>query len=275
MQSETTLPLLPAGNIPLQGFGTYQLEGDACKKAVLQALEVGYRHIDTAHMYGNHEQVQQALSECGIPRDELFITSKVRRDELQTDQVIAAGRLAVKQLGLDSLDLFLVHWPNKDVPLQETLLGMRRLIDEGTIRACGVSNFTARRLAQALDLDIVPIANNQVEFHPFLNQKALHKFCVDQGLTLTAYSPLGRGKVNQDQLLIDLGQKYQRTPSQITLRWLFQKGIVAIPKASSREHQSANFHIADFELTPQDFAAIDDREVWEREVKWEVAEFED
>src|SRR5262249_14926988 len=151
---------------------------------------------------------------------------------------------------------------------------MARLIEDGRIRACGVSNFTASRLDRALKLGIAPIAVNQVEYHPFLNQKDLDRFCKDKGVVPTAYSPLAKGKVPDDPLLNSIAGKYGKTPAQITLRWLFEREIVAIPKSSSRERIETNFRILDFELDPDDFEAIDNTGRWERLINWDVAEFD-
>lgn len=273
MTAVPTLPLTPQGRIPLMGFGTWPLKAEACREAVETALACGYRHLDTADMYANQEDVGAAIQASEIPREQIFLTTKVWRDQLHADGVLQTCDRALRQLRTDYLDLLLIHWPNNEIPLAETLRAMATLMDDGRIRACGVSNFTARRLEQALALDIVPISNNQVEYHPLLNQKVLHRFCQENGVVLTAYSPLAQGEVEKDALLQSIAGKYHKTPSQVALRWLLQRQIVAVPKASSRAHIESNFAILDFELSPEDFHAIDDRDIWVRQTNWDVGEF--
>jgi diketogulonate reductase-like aldo/keto reductase len=152
---------------------------------------------------------------------------------------------------------------------------MREIVDLGLIRNFGVSNFTRSRLERAIALDLGPISVNQVEYHPYLNQKALDEFCKANGIVLTAYTPLAKGKVADDPLIRDIAEKYGKTPGQVTLRWLYQRGIVSVPKASSPEHQRGNLAIFDWELSPEDFAQIDNTGKWERIITWNVAEFED
>ena len=269
-----TLPIAPQGQIPLLGFGTWQLSGDQARDAVHAALDFGYRHIDTAIGYGNHVPVGAGIRASGVPREAIFLTTKVPRENLHYADVIARCEQSLKEIQVDYLDLYLVHWPNNDIPMDETFRAMHDLIDRGRIRACGVSNFTASRLERALALDIVPIGNNQVEYHPFLNQKDLDRLCREQGVTLTAYSPLAQGKVADDPLLQGIARKYGKTPAQVTLRWLLDKEIVAIPKSASRERIASNLDIFDFDLAPEDFEAIDDRQVWDRLIRWDVAEFD-
>ncbi|MBW3623371.1 MAG: aldo/keto reductase [Armatimonadetes bacterium] len=275
MPDSPTLPLRPQGEIPLLGFGTYPMKGDECRRAVETALDCGYRHLDTADAYGNHDAVGAALQSAAVPREQIFLTTKVMRDKLRYEQVIEVAERSLRELQTDYLDLFLVHWPNNEIPMEETFRAMARLIEEGKIRACGVSNFTVSRLDRALALDLGPISVNQVEYHPFLNQKDLHRFCTERGVALTAYSPLAQGKIAGDPTLEEIAQKYGKSPAQVTLRWLLQRGIVAIPKASSRPHIEANLNILDFELSSEDFRRIDNRERWERLITWDVADFDD
>ena len=256
------------------GFGTWRLAGEQCRSAIETALNVGYRHIDTADGYGNQQPVGAAVRSAGVPREELFITSKVGRDDIRWQGVIDICQKALRELEVDYLDLFLVHWPNTNIPMDETFGGMRKLLDDGLIRACGVSNFTASRLERALALKIAPISVNQVEYHPLLNQKDLHECCKRHGVVLTAYSPLAQGKIGQNEIIRSVAQKYGRTAEQVTLRWLLQREIVAIPKASSRAHIESNFNVFDFTLSPEDFNRIDNINAWERLITWDVAEFD-
>lgn len=275
MKPIPTRPLKPQGEIPLMGFGTYPMKGDECRQAVETALECGYRHLDTADAYGNHDAVAEAVAASGVPREELFLTSKIMRDRLRHDEFLRAGDRILKELRTDYLDLLLIHWPNNEIPMEETLRAMARLLDEGKIRAAGVSNFTVKRLGRALALDLAPISVNQVEYHPFLNQKGLHRFCEENGVVVTAYSPLAQGKVAEDPTLQRIAERLGRTASQVTLRWLFQRGIVAIPKASSRKHAESNLGVLDFELSLDDFNAIDNLGRWERLITWDVADFDE
>jgi diketogulonate reductase-like aldo/keto reductase len=268
------LPLAPQGSIPLLGFGTFPMKGDECRQAVRTALECGYRHIDAADAYGNHEAVGAGIRDSGIPREEIFLVTKVMRDRLRYDDFIEAGERSLRELKTDYLDLLLIHWPNNDVPLEETLRALSHLRLKGKINAAGVSNFTAKRLERALALDILPIGVNQVEYHPFLNQKALHQFCKENDVILTAYSPLAQGKVSEDSALQQIGSKYGKSAAQVAIRWLIQKGIVAIPKASSREHIRSNLDSIHFELTLEDFDAVDGMDRGLRLINWDVADFD-
>ncbi len=275
MSSVPQLPLKPEGTIPQLGFGTWQIQGDACQNAVRTALEVGYRHIDTADAYGNHEDVGEALTTSGVPRDRIFLTTKVFRDNLRHDSLIGVCERSLKELQTDYLDLFLVHWPNNDVPMEETFSAMGELIANGKIRHCGVSNFTAKRLEKALKLDLAPISNNQVEYHPLLNQKRLFKICQKKGVTVTAYSPLAQGKVGENATVQAVAGRVGKSPAQVALRWLLQRGLIAIPKASSRAHIESNWEVLDFALPPGEYEAMDTINEWQRLIAWDVAEFDD
>ncbi len=274
MANVPTLPLNPQGSIPLLGFGTWELTGDDCPRGVEMALQCGYRHIDTADAYGNHVQVGEGIRASGVPRDQFFLTTKVWRDNLKYEDVLTSCSRFLKELGVEYIDLLLAHWPNNDIPFEDQFRGFKKLIDDGLIRACGVSNFTASRLQRALDLDIVPISNNQVEYHSLLNQKELHSFCKGKNITLTAYSPLARGKVAENPTMQEVAKKYGKSPAQIAIRWLLQKEIITIPKATSREHIESNFNVFDFQLSPEDFNTVDNIKEQNRLVSWEVGEFD-
>lgn len=262
----TSIPAAPLTNgaIPMIGFGTWPMKGEECQRAVSQALEVGYRHIDTAVGYGNHDAVAAAIQESGVDRAEIFITTKIGHNNLQHDAILAGCAKALEELQTNYIDLCLIHWPNPDIPLADSLPAFRKLLDEGKIRNFGVSNFTAERLQEALNLNVLPISANQVEYHPYLNDKPLHAFCTQHNIVLTAYSPLALGKVHDDALLQEIGKRHGKSPSQVTLRWLLQRGIVSIPKASSLAHIESNFAIFDFSLTPEEFEQIDNIDRWDR-----------
>jgi diketogulonate reductase-like aldo/keto reductase len=257
-------PLSPRNAIPLRGFGTWLLREDACRAAVETALDVGYRHIDTAPGYGNHAAVRAAIQASGIPRDELFVTTKVPHEQLHQADLVASCRRSLDELGLDQVDLFLIHWPNPDIPLAESLEAMRELLDAGLIRRCGVSNFTVERLRAACALDTVPIAVNQIELHPYLKEWPMLEAARELGVTVTAYSPLGFANVLSDETIGVIARRHGRTPAAVILRWHLQLDVVAVPKATSRDHIRDNFGILDLELSDDEMAAIGGIDRWER-----------
>jgi len=267
-----TVTLADGQAMPMLGLGTWQLDGETCVKAVRTALDLGYTHIDTAEMYKNESQIGEAIQ--GGDRDTLFITSKVWYDNLRGPAVRQACEQSLRRLGTDHLDLYLVHWPNRRIPMQETLEAMAALRTEGKARSIGISNFTVRHLEQARDLTAEPLVTNQVEFHPHLYQQELLEYCGAQDIVLTAYSPLGRRAVLGDATIGRIARACGKTVGQVTLRWMVQKGIVVIPKASSAEHLEENTQVFDWELSPEAMSAIDDIPVMKREIDWSGSEFE-
>ena len=241
--------------MPALGLGTWQLRGSTCTRAVRTALRLGYDHIDTADMYGNHQAIRQALH--GLDADKIFITSKVRRADLRHDDVLKMGDRALSELGVDHLDLLLIHWPNRQVPVAETLTAMAELVQQGKARSIGVSNFTIRDLQEAQQVTPVPISVNQVRFHPYNNQRDLLAYCNDQGIIVTAYSPFGNGRLVGDRKLRRIAAEYGRSFAQIVLRWLVSKGVVVIPKSTNPSHLADNMDIFDWELEPEDYEAIE------------------
>lgn len=243
--------------IPKIGLGTWQMRGESCRKKVLQALELGYRHLDTAEYYRNETEVGQAVQESGLPRDGLFITSKVWSNHYQRKAVVQACEDSLRRLDLDYLDLYLIHHPSDAVPLEETLAGMENLVQAGKTRFIGVSNFSVDLLARSRELVAVPILTNQVKYHPFYPQDDLLKYCQEKQILLTAYTPLDKGRVQGDDTLKSIGEKYGKTAAQVTLRWLVQQPmVITIPKASSRLHQQENLEVFDFQLTDQEMERI-------------------
>jgi len=242
--------------IPMIGLGTWQqIEKDNCINAIKYAIKIGYRHIDTADIYGNHELVKEGIK--GFNREKLFITTKLWRDFLDPKLVESECDRALMELDLDYLDLYLVHWPDREKPLAEISFEMSKLIEKGKVKSIGVSNYTINHLQDLIDQGI-KIAVNQVEYHPFLNQETLLNFCSRHSISVIAYSPLARGQVFNDSDVIDISKKYSKTPGQITLRWMIQKDIIVIPKATSNKHIKANFEIFDFELSSEDIKKIDE-----------------
>ena len=240
--------------IPVVGLGTWELTGRTCFQAVKKAIELGYRHIDTAEIYGNQKEIGAAIK--GFDREKLFITSKVWRSNLHYNDVLKACTLTLKELGIEYLDLYLVHWPNSSVPIEETISAMEHVYKEGKIRSFGVSNFNIPHLKEALKHAKLPISLNQVEFHPYLYQKELLEFCKKNDIAVTAYSPLARGTILKNPVMVDMANRFGKQTSQIALKWLLQKGLVVIPKASSEEHLKGNLNLFGWELSEEDIMQI-------------------
>lgn len=243
--------------IPALGFGTWQLQGEACTEAVADALDLGYRHIDTAEAYGNEEEVGRGIRRSGVDRDEIFLTTKVWWKDLSHDECLRAAEESLRKLGLFQVDLLLIHWPDPTVPLDEPLEAMQELKNDGKIRHMGVSNFTPSLLEEALDK--APVVCNQVEYHPFLAQNELLGLAREHGLMLTAYSPLARAKVMEDETLREIGEAHGKSAAQVALRWLLQQDrVAAIPRARSSEHRKENLRVFDFELSDEEMGRIAD-----------------
>lgn len=239
------------------GLGTWQLTGRGCVDTVRHALDLGYRHVDTAQMYGNEQEVGQAVRQSGIARSEVFITTKIAPGNLAAAAVKRSAEESLRRLGTDYVDLLLIHWPSQSVPLAETLDAMAALESAGKARHLGVSNFTVALLEQAVKR-CPDLLCDQVEYHPFLSQRPLLAALGRHDMMLTAYSPLARGGVLRDRTLAGIARKYQKSPAQVTLRWLLdQERVAAIPKAASAAHLAANLDIFDFTLAAEDRAAID------------------
>ena len=247
--------LRDGNEIPAIGLGTWQLKGDQCINAVKLALEIGYRHIDTAEIYGNEREIGIAIN--NFPRDEIFITSKVSGNHLKFNNVIKSCELSLRNLNTNYLDLYLIHWPNPFVSLRETFKAIKKLHDDGKIISFGVSNFDLNLLKKALEIEEIPICVNQVEFHPFFYQKDLLEFCKKHNIILVAYSPLARGRINENKIIKEIARKYEKTPAQISLRWIIQKGAIPIPKASTKEHLKENIDVFNWSISKEDELKID------------------
>jgi diketogulonate reductase-like aldo/keto reductase len=245
--------------IPLLGLGTWDLRGRECARAVQAALDLGYRHIDTAAMYRNEDEVGDALRASGVPRGEVFVTTKVWASNLRARDFEHSAHDSLKNLKLDQVDLLLIHWPNSSVPLQETMGALCKMKRDGVARHVGVSNFDPALIAEAMKFATEPLVNNQIELHPYYDQSKTIAASRNAGLSVTAYSPLARGRVKGDAVLSRIAKAHNKTAAQVSLRYLVQQDIIVIPKTSRPERMTENSQIFDFKLTPaemQDVAAL-------------------
>ena len=252
---------LPSGaEMPIIGLGTWTLKGKDGTDAVATALELGYRHIDTALAYDNHRAVAAGIRRSGVPRDEIFVVSKVPRENLRYEEVLAAAEKSLEELDTDYLDLFLIHWPNPSIPMRETFTALAEVRDKGWVRDIGVSNFDVGHLEEALEVTTVPIANDQVLYHPQRNQERLRQYCEERDITVTSYSPLGKGEFTNERSLRRLGERHGRTPAQLILKWLIDKDVIVIPRSTSREHLAENLDIFGWELDDEARQTLDSME---------------
>ncbi|WP_417830619.1 aldo/keto reductase [Thalassospira sp.] len=243
--------------IPALGFGTYELNNDDAATMITEAAEIGYRHFDTAQMYHNEEGVGRGLKASGLARDDYFLTTKIWFDQFQSGDLQTSVVESLRKLDLDHVDLLLLHWPNDDVPLEETIAALNEVKNLGMTRLIGISNFPTALIEKAVSLSDAALTVNQVEYHPYLDQTKVLKSLRDRDMLLTAYCPIARGKVLTDPTLIKIGKKHDKSPVQVTLRWLLQQdSVMAIPKSGSPKNAAANFDIFDFELSADDMAAI-------------------
>jgi len=243
--------------IPALGFGTWQLKGDECQRSVHAALETGYRHIDTAQAYENEAEIGRVLNESGIPREELFLTTKIWREQLDAVSLQTSFEQSLDRLQTDYVDLLLIHWDNDEIPMDETLQAMNDLQDEGRVKQIGVSNFTVPRLHAAIEASRSPIFTNQIEYHPFLGQADIRAYCLSKHILLTAYCPIARGEVMKNEEISKIAEEHGKSPAQVTLRWLLQQEqVVAIPKSSDPQHIRSNFDIFDFSLSAEEMNQI-------------------
>lgn len=244
-------------SIPRLGLGTWPMTGETCAKAVAAALAAGYRHVDTAEMYGNEAEVGEGLASAGVPRDEVFVTSKVWYDHLAPDAMMAAAETSLRRLGLERLDLYLIHWPSPSVPVREAVKGLGAVQRAGLARAVGISNFPAALVEEAVAAADVPLAVNQVEYHPYLDQTPVRRALARHGMGLTAYCPLARGKVLDDPVIRAVAVRHGASASAVTLAWLLaQDGVIAIPKSASPERLADNLTALNVSLSAEDMAAI-------------------
>ena len=236
--------------MPVFGLGVYKSAGDT-KQAVLNALEAGYRHIDTAALYKNEQMVGEAIKESGIPREEIFVTTKLWNDDMRNGSQMEAFEKSLSLLDMDYVDLYLIHWPVSSA-LEESWKVLEQIYKEGRARAIGVSNCHMQHLMRVMAVANVVPAVNQLECHPYLSQKPLRTFCNNLSIEVTAWSPLGRGRVLEDETITALADKYNKTPAQIVLRWELQENIIVIPKSVHKERIIENAGIFDFNLDAKD-----------------------
>ncbi|WP_041522894.1 2,5-didehydrogluconate reductase DkgB [Gilvimarinus agarilyticus] len=253
--------------LPQPGLGTFRLQDDVVIASVKSALELGYRHIDTAAMYDNEAAVGRAISESQIPREEIFVTTKIWFDRLSGEGVIAALRESLAKLDMDYVDLALIHWPSPDneVPMAEYLAALDKAREMGLTRAIGVSNFTIAQIDEALSLPAGKhIATNQIEVHPLLANSKLVQHCQAKGIQVTGYMPLAVGKVMDESVIQNIAAQHNASAAQVALAWVASKGITVIPSSTKADHQKANLDALDLTLTAEEVAQIDQLDRGER-----------
>ena len=244
-------------SLPRLGLGTFRMQGDICRAAVESALGLGYRHVDTAEMYGNEDAVGAAIATSGIPRKELHITTKVWHENLAPDAICRAFDASLNRLRLDHVDLYLVHWPSRNMNLPAIFETLLKLKQEGRTRAIGVANFNLALLKTAVEEIKAPIACNQVEYHVMLDQTKVAKYLAAKSIPLVAYAPLAQGRAASDETLISIGRKHGASAAQVALKWLLdQDSVAAIPKTSRAESQRANLDALKLKLDDEDRKAI-------------------
>ncbi|PSH55598.1 aldo/keto reductase [Phyllobacterium sophorae] len=244
--------------IPVIGLGTWTLKDEVCSELVADALSLGYRHVDTASTYDNERAVGEGLRFSGVPRDEVFVTTKVWYTDIAPGDLERSAEASLKRLGLDTVDLLLIHWPHPEIPLAGSIKALNAVRNFGLARHIGVSNFPTNILAEAVRLSDVPLVANQVEYHPYLDQTKVHAACRAVGMGMVAYSPLGRGGALLEEAVIgEAAKRHSKSPVQVVLRWhVQQEGVVAIPRAERKEWLAENIDVFDFELSAEEMAAI-------------------
>ena len=258
MSLESRKMLSDGNGIPVLGLGVFQSEkGTEAEDAVLWAIEAGYRHVDTATAYNNEESVGAALKSCGIPREELFVTTKVWNEDQGYESTKSACRASLDRLQMDYVDLYLIHWPNDELT-NDTWRAMMELRDEGLCRSIGVCNFGVERLERLLHESDVPPVIDQVELSPFLSQKAVRSYCAQHKIVVEGYSPLTRGQRLDHPVLAEVGQRHGKTPAQVMIRWAVQQDIVIFPKSVHKERILENRDVFDFELTQKDIQVLEE-----------------
>jgi 2,5-diketo-D-gluconate reductase B len=254
MKTDGSLRLsVGAAHIPVLGCGTWELRGEACARIVAEALRLGFRHIDTAQAYENEAAVGDGLRASGVRREDVFVTTKVRPQLVSQGALQRSVEDSLARLSLDHVDLLLIHWPNPEIAIAESMAALSDAMRKGMTRHIGVSNFTIATLAEAVRVSPEPIVTNQIEYHPYLDQQRLLAAIRGHGLAVTAYCPIALGKVVGDPVITDIARAHGKTEAQVTLRWLVQEGdVIAIPRTSRIERLRENLDIFDFELSTDD-----------------------
>ncbi|MFD6277055.1 aldo/keto reductase [Streptomyces sp. NPDC060209] len=243
--------------IPQLGFGVFQIPPEDTRETTLAALEAGYRHIDTAQMYGNEKEVGQAVLDSGLDRADVFVTSKLDNDAHAYDDALQAFERTMEKVRLDYLDLFLIHWPLPDKgDFVETWKALEEIYRSGRVKSIGVSNFQPHHLRRLMDNSVVVPAVNQIEVHPYLTQDAVRSFGAEHGIATEAWSPIAQGKVLDDPALTRIAERVGKSTAQVTLRWHLQRGDIVFPKSVTRRRIKENFDLFDFELTEGDIGEI-------------------
>lgn len=244
--------------IPNLGLGTFKMQEGEAREITMAALAEGYRHIDTAQAYENEAEVGEGIRASATPRDQVFLTTKILPRDFATDSFRKATEASLRALGTDYIDLLLLHWPAKDVPLSETLPVLDQLISEGKVRFGGVSNFTVPMLKEAAQILKAPLATNQVELHPFIDQSKLRAYMDEVGLPLEAYAPLAQGQVMQDATIREIAETHGTSAAAIAVAWLLSKpGVIALPKTAKAERLAGNLAAAEINLSAAEIARID------------------
>ncbi|OBR53123.1 aldo/keto reductase [Paraburkholderia tropica] len=238
--------------VPMIGLGTYRLYDGECAEVVRTALQLGYRHLDTAAMYGNEAQVGTGIAKSGVGREEIFLTTKVWPHNFRTRDFIDSAERSLSALRTDYVDLLLLHWPNDEVPLEEPLRALETLIAQGKVKNGGVSNFSVRQMAEAREIAGPAVSCNQVQCHIGAVPNDVLKYASEHEITVTAYSPLARGRITKDAALNTIGRKYGMTSSQVALRWMSQQGVAVIPKTRTRSRLEENLASSSFTLSDED-----------------------
>ena len=264
---------MPVSDIPEIGLGTYEnTDHDVCAWSVKTALNVGYRHVDTAQVYDNEAAVGEGIAASDAERDDIFVATKIDSRNLGYEEVLEHTQACMDRLGVDELDLLYVHWPIRTYDPEHTLAAFDRLYEEGTIRHVGLSNYTPSLLEEAMDILDSPLYAHQVECHPLLQQDELRRYAREEGHYLVAYSPVIKGRVAEVPELVEVAERHGATPGQVSLAWLLSKeNVVVIPKASSEDHIRENFAALDLTLDDADVELIDSIEREERLVDFDLA----
>ena len=251
-------PTIKAGGaeIPLLGFGTWMLESDDARRMTAAAIDIGYRHIDTAWIYRNEAAVGQGLRDSGVARDDVFVTTKIWVQHFRDGDLQRQAEESARSLGFTP-DLLLLHWPKTTPPMAETIRALNDAKERGLTRHIGVSNFPSAQFRQAAALSEAPLVTNQVEHHPYLSIDTLKAVARDLGSSITAWSPLAQGKIADDDVLAGIARGHGKTPGQVTLRWLIQNGVIAIPRTTKESRAKENFNVFDFTLSADEIARID------------------